>query len=763
MRVRSTVRLAPALLAAVLAVGGDPAPARGAPAEIVLDRDDVDVTSDVVVRPGRYRVKDANGDGVLRVRADGVTVTLAGVTLDGSAAGQTPDTFEGVGVSVVGKSRVTVRGGALRGFRVGVRGEDAAGITVRGVDVGGQRAMRLRSTPQREDASDWLWPHENDAGEWEKTYGGGISLTRCAKAVVSDCRARAGQNGLLLTRCDEATVLQNDFSFLSGWGIALYRSSRCNVQRNRCDFCVRGYSHGVYARGQDSAGILVFEQCSDNVFATNSATHSGDGFFLYAGHETLKETGKGGCNRNRVVQNDFSHAVANGIEATFSEGNEFSGNRLDDCEHGVWAGYSSKTAVRGNHVVRCANGVSIEHGRENAIEGNVFQDCGVGVALWWDADEDLLASAFGKANDTASARNTVTGNAFTGGGTALRLVEDRDARVSLNAVAGAAVGLEARGPTVLASFERNHVRAAVSVRCETEDPLALGRNLWEPWKVEGKQRVTVEPALDAPPPIVPPVDPWREPRAAAVSGAPFLPAGFPRGREQIVVGEWGPLDPRVPALFPSAQSAAGTASVRVLGAGTEFRVSSVGPGFVAEPAAGKAPATIRVARAKGGEGTSVAPFELKVRVGDKDLVAAGTILSATWSVRWFAWTKDPREDPEAWKALVSAAPVDTATAAGLDYAWGGGAPTKKTPADRFGTVAETTLTLPAGTWRLRTVSDDGIRVFVDGNLEIDDWTWHAPKEVSKDLTLAAGPHAIRVEHFEIDGNAALTVTLELAK
>ncbi|NJN14463.1 MAG: hypothetical protein HC813_02190 [Planctomycetes bacterium] len=77
-----------------------------------------------------------------------------------------------------------------------------------------------------------------------------------------------------------------DASFNSGWGIALWRSSGNLVQGNRFDWCVRGYSHGIYDRGQDSAGILVFEQSSGNRFLWNSATHGGDGFFLYAGHET---------------------------------------------------------------------------------------------------------------------------------------------------------------------------------------------------------------------------------------------------------------------------------------------------------------------------------------------------------------------------------------------------------------------------------------------------------------------------------------------
>ncbi|MCH8881741.1 MAG: right-handed parallel beta-helix repeat-containing protein, partial [Planctomycetes bacterium] len=222
---------------------------------------------------------------------------------------------------------------------------------------------------------------------------------RCRGAKLIGNRARKGQNGICICRCDDSVIVDNDMSFLSGWGIAMWRSSRCDVSHNKCDWCVRGYSHGVYRRGQDSAGIFVYEQCSDNVFAFNSATHGGDGFFLYAGNETTQKTGKGGCNRNLLYRNDFSHAVANGIEATFSDGNMFIENRLDECEHGVWAGYSYNTLIVGNRMRDCVNGISIEHGQNNLIAENTFTNTRLGVHLWWDDDKDLLASAFGLARN----------------------------------------------------------------------------------------------------------------------------------------------------------------------------------------------------------------------------------------------------------------------------------------------------------------------------------------------------------------------------
>src|ERR1019366_1930612 len=163
---------------------------------------------------------------------------------------------------------------------------------------------------------------------------------------IRGCKATGGQCGLMLTRCTGGKIWNNDCSFMSGLGLGMYRSSDNLVMYNKFDWCGRGFSYGVYNRGQDSAGILVYEQSNRNTFAYNSATHGGDGFFLWAGQHTM-DTGEGGCNDNLLYGNDFSHSPANGIEATFSR-NTFANNLVMECWHGVWGGYSYDTKILGN-------------------------------------------------------------------------------------------------------------------------------------------------------------------------------------------------------------------------------------------------------------------------------------------------------------------------------------------------------------------------------------------------------------------------------
>ena len=69
--------------------------------------------------------------------------------------------------------------------------------------------------------------------------------------------------------------------------------------------------------------------------------------------------------------------------------------------------------------------------------------------------------------------------------------------------------------------------------------------------------------------------------------------------------------------------------------------------------------------------------------------------------------------------------------------------------------------IPSGCWRIRTLSDDGIRVRVDGKPVIDRWNWHPPTEDSWQLAVDRETTiALEVDWFEIDGNACLQLWVE---
>lgn len=125
---------------------------------------------------------------------------------------------------------------------------------------------------------------------------------------------------------------------------------------------------------------------------------------------------------------------------------------------------------------------------------------------------------------------------------------------------------------------------------------------------------------------------------------------------------------------------------------------------------------------------------------------------------------------EYWKVPTMAEiPVFPATApdvtredANIDFDWGDGGPDDPIVGlDNFMARWTATHTFETGTYRFTTTSDDGIRVFVDGNLVLDQWTDHAPTIHTADVPMTAGDHQIIVEFYERAGGAFAKMQYEL--
>ena len=120
----------------------------------------------------------------------------------------------------------------------------------------------------------------------------------------------------------------------------------------------------------------------------------------------------------------------------------------------------------------------------------------------------------------------------------------------------------------------------------------------------------------------------------------------------------------------------------------------------------------------------------------------------------------PQHSDPAWQAsywnnmALSGSPVLQRSEPDLDYNWGTGSPDPAVSADRFSARWTRYLDLAAGTYRFTATSDDGLRVYVDGSLLINEWYDHSAKTVSADKALSAGHHLVVVEFYENTGDAA---------
>src|SRR5262249_51683182 len=139
-----------------------------------------------------------------------------------------------------------------------------------------------------------------------------------------------------------------------------------------------------------------------------------------------------------------------------------------------------------------------------------------------------------------------------------------------------------------------------------------------------------------------------------------------------------------------------------------------------------------------------------------------------WQATFFSWptNMDPRKDLRAYQQLAVSPDAVSCEVDELSFRYGMRGPSdlglsqKVTEArlgqDHFGMIARTRLPLTKGHWQFSTLSDDGVRVSVDGKSVIENWSWHGPTRDTGQLTIDSDKTVeITLEHFQIDGYAVL--------
>lgn len=91
--------------------------------------------------------------------------------------------------------------------------------------------------------------------------------------------------------------------------------------------------------------------------------------------------------------------------------------------------------------------------------------------------------------------------------------------------------------------------------------------------------------------------------------------------------------------------------------------------------------------------------------------------------------------------------------------WGSGTPIASIPADNFSARWTSSQTLDAGNYRLTVRADDGVRVYMDGIVRINEWHGATGQTYTVDLAITAGVHNFTVEYYEGAGDAFLDYNL----
>jgi len=653
------------------------------------------ITESTKIRPGTYAAAGPPTleEALLTVRGSDIVLDMSGFELVGRNDRALPDQGRGIALLIDGGDNVTVRGATIRGYRFGIVARGVSNLVLYDLDLSYNWKPRLFSLIGHESLVDWMSFHNNEEREWMR-WGAAIYLEDVTDGQVRQVRAEQGMNGLLMVRTDSLRVEDNTFAHNSALGIGMYRSSHNLIFRNRMDYNVRGYSHGYYNRGQDSAGILLYEQSSNNVIAYNSMTHGGDGLFLWAGQTTM-DTGQGGANDNLIFHNDFNWAPTNSVEVTFSR-NRVIGNYLIGSRYGVWGGYSWESEFVGNCFGLNETGIAIEHGQDNVIARNEFHGDQTAVQLWSRASEPE-DWGYPRNRDTQSRNNRIIDNLFAGHDDVWRLDRTTDLTVEAN-----------------------------TVRDEAGDPFAC-----DPRELLGDDFERLAPDLPGPREI-PVVE-----RAAL-------------DRSAMIVDEWGPYDGRQPKLWP-------VDTMR-----TEVRLQLLGPEGTWRLVSSDGVQDLSARAGRTGDTLTVFPRDVGDWRVQMSYEGAETVHPVTGAV-----TPEGEAVPFHFERFEPATEweVDFHTGTAEDIDFTGGPFLERTdsrldyigygplasglPDANWGFEATGTVTLPEGEYSLRTISDDGIRVWVDGELVLDHWEPHG--SVVDYAEIGPGTHDLRVQYRQVGG------------
>lgn len=89
----------------------------------------------------------------------------------------------------------------------------------------------------------------------------------------------------------------------------------------------------------------------------------------------------------------------------------------------------------------------------------------------------------------------------------------------------------------------------------------------------------------------------------------------------------------------------------------------------------------------------------------------------------------------------------------VNFNWAGGSPDASLPVDDFSARWAGNFTFESGNYEFSATADDGVRVYVDNALIIDQWRDQSATNYKATRSMTAGSHEIRMEYYERTGSA----------
>jgi hypothetical protein len=112
---------------------------------------------------------------------------------------------------------------------------------------------------------------------------------------------------------------------------------------------------------------------------------------------------------------------------------------------------------------------------------------------------------------------------------------------------------------------------------------------------------------------------------------------------------------------------------------------------------------------------------------------------------------------------LTGSPDFTRDDADVNFDWGGNAPASGIPNEHWSARWTKTWYFPKGSYRFLAVADDGVRVWLDSNLLIDEWHAASGQQYYRDVfNLGEGLRTVKVEFYQDTGPARVRVWWQAA-
>jgi hypothetical protein len=102
-------------------------------------------------------------------------------------------------------------------------------------------------------------------------------------------------------------------------------------------------------------------------------------------------------------------------------------------------------------------------------------------------------------------------------------------------------------------------------------------------------------------------------------------------------------------------------------------------------------------------------------------------------------------------------PVIVRNDVAVDFNWGADSPDARLPSDQFSARWTRRIDFLEGYYRFIVSADDGLRLWLDGQLLVDEWQDGMLEEYEVTVSLSGGSHGLRVEYYENLGGAMVQV------